>query len=183
MARDFGHDIVNTCPALYPIIPIQLEARGNAMFNKKCLGAVILAATAVSSGAMADDRGTNTAVGALLGAAIGHNSGGRDGAIVGGVLGAAVGSAISTNDRSYNAGYYDNRNSGYYDTRATYYDNRSSYYQPAPVYVEPAPVYYAPAPRYYYNQPSAVVYVGSSRGDYYDGYRGRGHGHHGYGHR
>jgi hypothetical protein len=187
MARDFGQDIVNTCPALYAIIPIRLGARGNAMLNKKCLGAVLLAATAVSSAAMADDRGMNTAVGAVLGATIGHNGGGRNGAIVGGVLGAAVGNAISTNDRSNNRGYYDNRSdyydnrsSGYVDTRATYYDNRNTYYEPAPVYVqESRPVYYTPAPSYYYSQPTEVVYVDSGRGGYYDGYRG----HHGYGHR
>jgi hypothetical protein len=191
IARNFGADIVNPCPAFYTIIPIQLEARGNAMLNKKCLGAVILAATVVSSTAMADDRGVNTAVGAVIGAAIGHNTGGRNGAIVGGVLGAAVGNSISRNDRSYNNGgyydnrsngYYDNRSNGYVDTRASYYDNRDSYYQSAPVYVqESRPVYYQPQPTYYYTQPSEVVYV-SGGGGYYDGYRGRhGHGRHGYG--
>jgi hypothetical protein len=149
------------------------------MLNTKCLSAVIVAALAVSSSAMADDRGVNTAVGAVLGAAIGHNSGGRDGAIVGGILGAAVGNAVSTRD--------DRRNSN------AYYDNRGRYYAPAPVYVEaraypPAPVYvesrgyareevyYAPSqvqyvspPRYY--QPPAVVYVEQGRG------YGRHHGH------
>ena len=53
------------------------------MLNKKVFGAVLLAATAVSSTAMAQDRGANTLVGGLIGAAIGHNTGGRDGAIVG----------------------------------------------------------------------------------------------------
>jgi hypothetical protein len=184
MARDLGQAIVTSCPALYSIIPISLEARGYAMLNKKCVGAVILAAMAVSSTAMAQDRGTNTVVGGLLGAAIGHSAGGRDGAIVGGVLGAAVGNSLATNDR--NNGYYDNRGgyynspNTYYENRDSYYDNRGSYYQPAPVYVQPAPVYvqpapvyYAPAPRYY-SQPSAVVYVGGGRG-YYDGYN-RGYG-------
>jgi hypothetical protein len=193
MAHDIGHDIVNTCPAFQSIIPIQLAARGNAMSNKKIFSAVILAAVAVSSTAMAQDRGANTVVGALIGAAIGHHTGGRDGAIVGGVLGAAVGNAVTPSNR--NDGFYDNRGYSdnrveYYDNRAsssysppvttttTYYDNGSSYYQPAPVYVAPAPVYYAPAPRYYY-QPSAVVVVESGRG-YYGGHHG-GHygGHHG----
>ena len=53
------------------------------MLNKKILGAVTLAAMAVSSAAMAGDRDFNTAAGAVIGAAIGSNAGGRDGAIVG----------------------------------------------------------------------------------------------------
>jgi hypothetical protein len=136
------------------------------MLNKKCFGAVMLAAAAVSTSAVASDRGVNTAVGAVLGAAVGHNFGGRDGAIVGGVLGAAVGNSVNTNDRR---GYRDNR--GYdnrgYDNRG--YDNRGynrGYTQVS--YYEPAPVYYA-APRRYYREP-AVVYVEPRRG------------HHGYGH-
>ena len=50
------------------------------MLNKKCFGAVILAAVAVSPSAFAGDRGVNTAVGAVLGAAIGHSAGGSGGA-------------------------------------------------------------------------------------------------------
>jgi uncharacterized membrane protein len=75
------------------------------MLNKKCFGAVILAAAAVSSTAMAQDRGANTAVGAVLGAAIGGTAGGGGGALVGGVLGAAVGNSVSGHDdrRYYNA--------------------------------------------------------------------------------
>lgn len=180
-------------------------AKGNAMLNKKCLGAVMLAAAAVSSTAMADDRGVNTAFGAVIGAGIGNSTGARNGAIIGGLLGAAVGSSISTNDRSYNGGYVDNRSSGYVatrvDTRATYDDNRDgrdyrdsrdSYYsEPAPVYVQESrpvyveqsrAVYYQPQPAYYYSQPyysqpSTAVYVGVG-GGYRDGYRGHGHGHH-----
>ncbi|MBC7456036.1 MAG: glycine zipper 2TM domain-containing protein [Massilia sp.] len=152
------------------------------MLNKKCLGAMMLAAALVSSTAMADDRGVNTAFGAVIGAGIGNSTGARNGALIGGLLGAAVGSSISTNDRSYsNGGYDDYRGSGYVDSRATtttYYDNRDSrdYWdsrdyrdsrdaydsQPAPVYVQDSrtvyveqsrPVYYQQQPVYYYNQP------------------------------
>lgn len=111
------------------------------MFNKKCFGAVLLAAAAVSSTAMASDRGVNTAVGAVVGAAIGHSAGGRDGAIVGGVIGAALGNSVSTRD---DRRYYDNR--GYASVQ---------YYQPAPVYVEqPRPVY---VEQRHYHRPEVVV--------------------------
>ena len=128
------------------------------MLNKKCFGAVILAAVAVSPSAFAGDRGTNTAVGAVLGAAIGGTAGGGGGALIGGVLGAAVGSSL---------GGYDDRR---------YYNNRGyasvNYYQPAPVYYsQPRPVYYE-QPRYY-SEPT-VVYV-APRGYRDHGYD-RGHG-------
>lgn len=128
------------------------------MLNNTILGAVMLAAIAISPLAVAGDRDFNTAAGAVVGAAIGHNSGGRDGALVGGVLGAVVGNSLSTDDRSYR-----NRNGGYVETRV--------YAQPAPVYYQPAPVYYEPAPRYY--APPAVVYVESGRPYYYREYGGR----------
>lgn len=115
------------------------------MLNKKCFGAVILAAVAVSPSAFAGDRGTNTAVGAVLGAAIGGSAGGGTGALVGGVLGAAVGNSISTRDDR--RGYYDNRGGRGYG---------SVHYGPAPVYAQPRPVYYE-APRYY--RPPTVVYT------------------------
>jgi hypothetical protein len=149
------------------------------MLTKKCLGAALLAAAAVSTTAMADDRGVNTAVGAVLGAAIGHNAGGRDGAIVGGVLGAAVGSSLRTHDRD---DYYRDNRGGY-----AYY-NAPAYVESRPVYVESAPVYYdAPRPVYYeapryYREPAVIVETG--RGYYGGGYRDhwdRGyHGHHGH---
>ena len=125
------------------------------MLNKKCFGAVILAAVAVSPSAFAGDRGTNTAVGAVLGAAIGGTAGGAGGALVGGVLGAAVGNSLSHDGR----GHYDNR--GYAS---------AGYYQPAPVYHQPRPVYYA-QPRHY--REPAVVYV-EQRGRRHHGYD-RGH--------
>jgi hypothetical protein len=146
------------------------------MLNKNILGGVMLvAAAAVSSGAMAaGDRDFNTAAGAVIGAAIGSNSG-PNGALVGGLVGAAVGNAITPNDRYYRGGRY-------VETRV--------YANPAPVYYEPAPVYYAPPPppppRYY--APPRVVYVEPARPyrevrevreyrrDYY--YDDRGH-HHG----
>jgi len=141
------------------------------MLNKKLLGVVMVAAVAVSSAAVADDRDFNTVAGAVVGAAIGHSTGGRNGAIVGGVIGAAVGNSISTNDRYYNGG---NRG-GYYQQAP-----QPVYYQPAPqpVYYQPAPqpVYYAPAPRYY--GPPAVIYV-QPRGYYHD--HGRWEGRGGYG--
>jgi hypothetical protein len=142
------------------------------MLNKKCFGAVLLAAAAVSGTAMAQDRGMNTVAGAVLGAAIGHGVGGRDGAIVGGVMGAAVGNSISTRDDYYR----DNR--GY--ASASYYAPAPAYVESRPVYVQSAPVYYdAPRPVYYespryYRQPVVIVEPGRGYG-----YRHHGGGHHG----
>jgi hypothetical protein len=143
-------------PGVVKIISIPVEAQGKAMLNKKCFGAVLLAAAAVSSTAMAQDRGVNTAIGAIAGAAIGGSAGGRNGALVGGVIGAAVGNSIRTNDdyyyrdRGYSGGYSSGYSSGYYPS--------GGYYQPAPVYVEPAP-------RYYYNsRPDVVVIDRGGRG-------------------
>jgi len=134
------------------------------MLNKKCFGAVLLAAAAVSSTAMAQDRGANTVVGALAGAAIGGSAGGRDGALVGAAIGAAVGNSVRTNDDYY---YRDRGNYGYSNS---YYSG--NYYQPAPaaVYVESRPrYYYEPRPVYVESRP---VYVESrpyyDRGHYYD---------------
>nr|WP_314544725.1 PXPV repeat protein [uncultured Massilia sp.] len=124
------------------------------MLNKKCFGAVLLAAAAVSSTtAMAQDRGANTVAGALVGAAIGGAANGRNGALVGGALGAVVGNSIRSNDDYYYRarGYSNN-----------YYS--SGYYQPAPVYVEPRPVY-VESPRYYYDaRPDVVVIDRGGRG-------------------
>jgi hypothetical protein len=131
------------------------------MLKKACFGAVFLAAAAVSTTAMADDRGVNTAVGALVGAAIGGSAGGRDGALVGGVLGAAVGSSVRTGDddhyrgRGYVSGGYVS--SGYAPVYSESYD------APAPVYVESRPVYVPPA-RYYYRDRPDVVIVEHGRG-------------------
>ena len=139
------------------------------MLNKKCFGAVILAAVAVSPSAFAGDRDTNTAVGAVLGAVIGGTAGGGGGALVGGVLGAAVGNSLSGHDGRR---YYGN-NRGYASV---------NYYQPAPVYYnQPRPVYYEQPRPVYYEQPRyyrapAVVYV-APRGYRDDGYY-RGHGRH-----
>ena len=137
------------------------------MLNKKCFGAVILAAVAVSPSAFAGDRDTNTAVGAVLGAAIGGTAGGGGGALIGGVLGAAVGNSLGDHgDRRY---YNNNR--GYASV---------NYYQPAPVYYnQPRPVYYEQPRPVYYEQPryyreSAVVYV-APRGGYRDHGWDRGH--------
>jgi hypothetical protein len=154
------------------------------MLNSKWMGAVLLAATAASSAAMADERGVNTVVGATLGAAIGHsNGGGREGAIVGGLIGAALGSSASTrDDRTYTTSYAAPRNVTYVEVpRVRYVEARR--YEPAPVYVEPVFVVER-APRYVAAQP--VVYIDSphyyrSHRHYYhnerrDGYRdGFGH--------
>jgi hypothetical protein len=142
------------------------------MLNKLCLGAVLVAAAAGSTTAMANDRGLNTALGAVVGAAIGHSTGARDGAIVGGVLGAAIGNSINASDYRSRSGYVS---SDYADGRS--YRGPSNYYEPAPTYYEPAPRYYRPAPRYY--EPAAVYvepsyrehYRGRHRGDYNDGWR------------
>jgi hypothetical protein len=130
------------------------------MLNKKCFGAVLLAAAAVSSTAMAQDRGANTVIGALAGAAIGGGAAGRDGALVGAAIGAAVGNSVRTNDDYYYRGRGNYAYGGY----------SNSYYQPAP-----AAVYVESRPRYYYEP--RPVYVESrpyyDRGHYYD--RGRGY--------
>lgn len=144
------------------------------MLNKKCFGAVLLAAAAVSSTtAMAQDRGANTVAGALVGAAIGGAANGRNGALVGGAIGAVVGNSIRSNDDYYY------RDRGYSNT---YYS--SGYYQQAPVYVEPRPVY-VESPRYYYDaRPDVVVIDRGGRGWDRHGRgwdrgwdRGHGHGH------
>jgi hypothetical protein len=143
-----------------------LRPKEKAMLNKKCFGAVLLAAAAVSSTAMAQDRGANTVIGALAGAAIGGSAAGRDGALVGAAIGAAVGNSVRTDDDYYY------RNRGNY----AYGGYSNNYYQPAPaaVYVESRPVYVESRPRYHYEP--RPVYVAPrpyyDRGHYYD--RGRG---------
>jgi hypothetical protein len=144
-------------PGVVAIIQIPVEAKEKAMLNKKCFGAVLLAAAAVSSTAMAQDRGANTVIGALAGAAIGGSAAGRDGALVGAAIGAAVGNSVRTNGDYY---YRDRGNYGYSNN---YY--AGNYYQPAP-----AAVYVEQRPRYYYEP--RPVYVESrpyyDRGRYYD---------------
>jgi hypothetical protein len=130
------------------------------MLKKKCIGAMLLAAAAVSTSAMADDRGVNTVVGALAGAAIGGSVGGRDGALVGGAIGAAVGNSVRTNDDYY----YRNRGYAYSSGYS------GGYYQSAPAYVESRPVY-VESPRYSYNSRPDVVVVERGRG-YHDHDRG-----------
>jgi hypothetical protein len=157
-------------PCVVEIIPITVEAEGKAMLNKKCFGAVLLAAAAVSSTAMAQDRGANTVVGALAGAAIGGGVGGRDGALVGAAIGAAVGNSVRTNDDYY---YRDRGNYAY----GGYSNN---YYQAAPaaVYVESRPrYYYEPRPVYVESRPYYDRGRYYDRGSYYD--RGHDRGDHG----
>jgi hypothetical protein len=127
------------------------------MLKKKCIGAMLLAAAAVSTSAMAGDRGVNTVVGALAGAAIGGSVGGRDGALVGGAIGAAVGNSVRTNDDYY----YRNRGYAYSSGYS------GGYYQSAPAYVESRPVY-VESPRYYYNSRPDVVVVERGRGYNHD---------------
>jgi hypothetical protein len=136
------------------------------MLKNKCIGAMLLAAAAVSSTAMADDRGVNTVVGALAGAAIGGGVGGRNGAIVGGVIGAAVGNSARTNDDYY----YRNRGYAYSGGYSNgYYQQAPAYVESRPVYVESRPVYVGPQ-RYYYDARPDVVVVERGRG--YDHDRG-----------
>ena len=136
------------------------------MLKKKCIGAMLLAAAAVSSTAMADDRGVNTVVGALAGAAIGGSVGGRNGALVGGAIGAAVGNSVRTNDDYYsrNRGYA--YSSGY---SGGYYQSAPTYVEARPVYVEPRPVYVEQRGYYRDTRPDVVV-VERDRG--YDHDRG-----------
>jgi hypothetical protein len=148
-------------PGVVEIILIPVEAKEKAMLNKKCFGAVLLAAAAVSSTAMAQDRGANTVIGALAGAAIGGSAAGRDGALVGAAIGAAVGNSVRTDDD-----YYYRSRGNAYGYSNNYYSG--GYYQPAP-----AAVYVESRPRYYYEP--RPVYVEArpyyDRGHYYD--RGR----------
>src|SRR6478609_8028690 len=117
-------------PSVVEIIRIPVEAEGKAMLNKKCFGAVLLAAAAVSSTAMAQDRGANTVIGALAGAAIGGGAAGRNGALVGAAIGAAVGNSVRTNDDYY---YRNRGNYAYGNTSYGGYSNgyANDYYQPA----------------------------------------------------
>lgn len=122
------------------------------MLNRKWIGVALLAAAAVSTNAMADSRGVNTALGAVAGAVVGNVVGGQNGAVLGGVLGAVVGASVSDHDRRDR--YYDGRR--YSDARYR-----------APVYARPAPVYVRPGYRNgYYHEPRRVEYVRYGR-DYY----------------
>lgn len=126
------------------------------MSNKKWIGVAsvaLLAAAAVSTSAMADNRGINTALGAVVGAVIGNTVGGQNGAVVGGVLGAVVGATASGHD--------DRRYDRHYDRR---YSNAR--YQ-APVYYRPAPVPVYARPDYrdrYYHDVRRVEYTRYDRG-------------------
>ena len=71
------------------------------MLNKTVLGVVTLAAAAISSTAMADDRGFDTAAGAVVGAAIGAGTGSRNGARIG--LGQADGAVLEFDALRFNA--------------------------------------------------------------------------------
>lgn len=118
------------------------------MLNRKWIGAVLLAAAAVSTNALADNRGVNTALGAVAGAVVGNVVGGQNGAVIGGVLGAVVGASVSDHDRRDR--HYDGRR----------YSNARYH---APVYARPAPVYARPG---YYRDVRRVEYVRHGR-DYY----------------
>lgn len=123
------------------------------MSNKKWIGVALLAAAAVSTNALADNRGVNTALGAVVGAVIGNTVGGQNGAVVGGVLGAVVGASASGHD--------DRRYDRQYDRR---YSNVR--YQ-APVYYRPAPVPVYARPDYrdrYYHDVRRVEYTRYDRG-------------------
>ncbi len=122
------------------------------MLHKKWIGIALLATaavstTAISTTAFADNRGVNTALGAVVGAVIGNSVGGQDAAIIGGVLGAVVGASAS--------GRNDDR----------YYGRRQSqvYYQPQPVYYQSAPVRARP----YYRD----GYAGRNSNNYRDRYQ------------
>lgn len=122
------------------------------MLSKKWIGMALLAAAAVSTNAMADNRGVNTALGAVAGAVVGNVVGGQNGALIGGVLGAVVGASVSDHDR-----------------RDRYYDGRrySNVRYQAPVYARPAPVYVRPGYRDgYYRDTRRVEYVRDGRGYY-----------------
>jgi uncharacterized protein YcfJ len=98
------------------------------MLHKKLIGIALIASAAVSTTAFADNRGVNTALGAVVGAVIGNSIGGQDAAIVGGVLGAVVGASASS-------GRHDDR---YYGRQPqAYYQPQQQYYRPAPVYQRP----------------------------------------------
>ena len=56
-------------PGVVLIILVAAGAKGKTMLKSTIVGAVVLAAVAVSPAAMADDRGVNTALGAVVGAA------------------------------------------------------------------------------------------------------------------
>lgn len=59
------------------------------------------------------------------------------------------------------------------------YSSGGGYYAPAPVYYQPRPVYYQPAP-VYFGPAYYPRYSPHYRVHYWDGPRGRGHGHRGH---
>jgi uncharacterized protein YcfJ len=102
------------------------------MLHKKWIAIAVLASAALSSTAFADNRGINTALGAVVGAVIGNSMGGQNAAVVGGVLGAVVGASVSGHE---NAPYYGRQRQTYYQPQ-TYYQ-APTYYRAAPVYARP----------------------------------------------
>lgn len=135
------------------------------MLHKKWIGIALLATAAVSTTASANDRGINTALGAVVGAVIGNSFGGQDAAIIGGVLGAVLGASAS--------GHNDERNYGRHQSQAYY--QPQSHYQQQPVYSRSAPVYARPVYRdayagrndyRYQNDARRVDYGRNDRYDY-----------------
>lgn len=120
------------------------------MLYKKLIGIALIATAAVSTTAFADNRGVNTALGAVVGAVIGNSIGGQDAAIVGGVLGAVVGASASS-------GHRDDR---YYGRQPQAYYQPQQYYRPAP---RPVQVYQRPYYRDSYAERDQY------RGQYYRG--------------
>jgi hypothetical protein len=116
---------------------IRKELQELNMLSKKWMTAVVLIGAAMSTTAFADERGVNTAIGAVVGAVIGNSVHGRDGAVVGGVLGAAIGASANT----YGGPRYYNESRTY--ERPVVYAQPATYYRPAPAYDNPRPVYVA----------------------------------------
>lgn len=99
------------------------------MRHKKWMAMALLATAAVSGTAFADNRGVNTALGAVVGAVIGNSVGGQNAAVVGGVLGAVVGASVS------GSGNHNYGSPGRYQSQVHY--QAPGHYRSAPVYVQP----------------------------------------------
>ena len=72
---------------------------------------LLMGALSVTSGAFADERTVDAAIGGgiggALGGAVGSELGGREGAIVGAAAGAAIGAAVATDDKDGHHGHRD----------------------------------------------------------------------------
>lgn len=139
------------------------------MLNKKWVGIAVLASAAFSTSAMANDRGVNTALGAVLGAVIGNSVGGQNGTVIGGVIGAVAGASLSSHDDRDGRGYRRQSQAYGYGGRSQGY-REPTYYRQAPVRSQPRYqdryAHRQVVQRHDYRDTRRVEYVTYGRGSY-----------------